>query len=328
MNRPSSNDNSRLGSAGFLGDSEAARHVTKLLPRLAASDAIVLLTGETGTGKSFVAGRIHRLGPRASDVFHTVNCAAIPDPLIESQLFGHERGAFTGALDSRQGAFEAAATGTLFLDEIGELSPAAQAKLLRVLDERRFERVGSNRSILVRARVIAATNRDLPAMVEAGQFRGDLFFRISVVTLCVPPARHRGDDLVLLSRHILDELAPRAGRCIHGFSSEALDVIRRHSWPGNVRELRNAIEHAIVVGECAYIQPDDFPASVVASKAEPASARDPLLVRLPPNLVALERLAIRAALRETGGNRTRAAALLGINRQTLYNKLADGQGPD
>jgi DNA-binding NtrC family response regulator/pSer/pThr/pTyr-binding forkhead associated (FHA) protein len=314
-----------IGSArSFLGQSPAAEHVAKLLPKLAASEASVLISGESGTGKTFVARLIHEAGPRAREPLRILNCAAIPETLLEAELFGHERGAFTGAVSSRAGAFEAAGTGTVLLDEIGELAATSQAKLLRVLEERRFERLGSNRTIALRARILCATNRDLAAMVEAGKFRADLFFRISVVNVHVPPLRERGDDVVLLANAVLEDLARTAGRRVRGFTEAALEVVRRHSWPGNVRELRNAIEHALVLGDEPAIAPGDLPDALRAASATPADAdADPDVVRLPANLAWLEARAIEAALRASGGNRTRAAALLGINRATLYKKRAE-----
>ena len=318
-----------IGSARvFSGESPAAKQLATLITRLAPSDASVLLTGETGSGKSFVARLLHESGPRAHEPFRVINCAAIPENLLESELFGHERGAFSGALASRVGAFESAGVGTLLLDEIGELPLASQAKLLRVLEERRFERVGSNREITLQARVICATNCDLAAMVEEGRFRRDLFFRVSVVTVRVPPLCERGDDLIALAERILGDLAPSAGRRIAGFSPAALDVIRRYSWPGNVRELRNALERAVVLGDDPRIEPGDLPEAIVAAAASrplvtPAAGEGGLTVRLPATLEWLETKAIEAALAATGGNRTRAAALLGIHRMTLFKKLRE-----
>ncbi|WP_394844026.1 sigma 54-interacting transcriptional regulator [Pendulispora brunnea] len=317
-----------VGSAhGFLGASPAAERLVRIIPKLAVSDAVVLLTGETGVGKTFVARLIHESGPRKDDPMRVINCAAIPDNLIESELFGHERGAFTGAVASRPGALEGAGRGTVLLDEIGELPLASQAKLLRVLEDRRFERLGSNRALTLQARVIAATNRDLEAMVAAGTFRSDLYFRISVVSALVPPLRARGDDLVLLAQQILADFAPSTGRRIDGFSPEALAAIRRYPWPGNVRELRNAIEHAVVLGDGPWIAPSDLPLAVNGLVEDDAPSQptsdDPYVVRLPGRLEDVEQRAIQAALLHTNGNRTKAAAILGINRQTLYNKMRD-----
>jgi DNA-binding NtrC family response regulator len=309
-----------IGSAlTFLGESPAALEVTRLVGRLAASDVTVLLEGETGTGKTFLARLIHESGPRAKSPLRIINCAAIPETLVEAELFGHERGAFTGATSARAGVLEAAGAGTVLLDELGELPLSSQAKILRVLEEKRFERVGSNRSIPLEARVMAATNRDLQQMVDAGTFRGDLYYRIAVVKLRVPPLRDRGEDLVLLAEQMLSDLAVSTGRRLQGFSQAALDAIRRYPWPGNVRELRNAVERALVIGEGAWIEADDLPEFVTS--VAPPQPSDASLVRLPANLEWLEQRAIEAALQATGGNQRRAALLLGINRVTLHRKL-------
>ncbi len=315
-----------LGSArSFLGDSEAARNVAKLAARLASSDVVVLLEGETGVGKTFLARIIHESGPRAKEPLRVLNCAAIPEALLESELFGHERGAFTGAATSKPGALEAAGRGTVLLDEVGELPLVSQAKLLRVLEDKRFERLGSNRAIPLEARVLAATNRDLGAMVEAGEFRADLFYRLAVVKLRVPALRERGDDLVLLAERILADLAASAGRRVRGFSAEATARIRAYSWPGNVRELRNAIERAVAIGEGATIEARDLPDSVLS--ATPVQPGEESLVRLPARLDWLEDRAIEAALKVTKGNHPRAAAILGINRATLHRKLKAAKEP-
>jgi DNA-binding NtrC family response regulator len=316
-----------LGSArSFLGDSAGAREVARLTQRLAASSALALLEGETGVGKTFVARLIHEASDRAGEPLRIINCAAIPDALLESELFGHERGAFTGANGKRAGAFESAGRGTVLLDEVGELPLASQAKLLRVLEEKRFERLGSNRPLTLEARVLTATNRDLEAMVADGAFRSDLFYRIAVVRLRIPPLRDRGDDLVVLAQKILADLAPSAARRVDRFSPAALAVVRRYPWPGNVRELKNAIERALVVGDGPSIEPFDLPETVHG--AAPPQPTDESLVRLPANLAWIEARAIEAALRSTGGNRQRAALILGINRVTLHRKLRSKDGQE
>jgi DNA-binding NtrC family response regulator len=322
-----------VGSAtDFLGTSEPARQVAALLPKLAASDATVLLLGESGVGKTFVARLIHEASRRVKAPLRVINCAAIPENLVESELFGHERGAFTGADAARAGAFESAGEGTVLLDEIGELPLSSQAKLLRVLEDKQFERIGSRRALPLRARVIAATNRDLKRLAEDGRFRNDLYFRVSVVTVRVPSLRERADDIALLADRILQDLAATAGRRVVGFSEPALAAIRAYPWPGNVRELRNAVEHALVLGESAHIMVSDLPepmrlAPEILGRPPNAASRsggEPMageVVTLPANLQWLEERAIEVALRVTRGNRTHAAALLGINRATLYKKF-------
>lgn len=313
-----------VGSArAFLGESAPAKQVMALLPKLAASDATVLLLGESGAGKTFVARLIHEAGPREREPLRVVNCAAIPENLVESALFGHERGAFTGADAARPGVFESAGRGTVLLDEVGELPPASQAKLLRVLEDRVFERVGSHKEIPLRARVITATNRDLTEAVKNGSFRSDLFFRISVVSVLVPPLRDRGDDITLLARRMLADLSASAGRRVTDFDADALKALHSYSWPGNVRELRNAIEHALVLGEDSVVRVSDLPPTIRAGLAVPSAPTADGSVKLPARLDWLEERAIEAALKACDGNRTRAAALLGINRVTLYKKLKE-----
>ena len=315
-----------VGSAqAFLGSSPGAEQVARLLERLARSDAMALITGETGVGKSFLARLIHEASPRKDRPFRVINCAAIPENLVEAELFGHEKGAFTGAAAAREGALEAAADGTLLLDEIGDLPLTSQAKLLRVLEEKQFERLGSNRTLRLRARVLAATNRDLKQMCEEQTFRSDLFFRISVVTVAVPSLKERKNDVAMLARRFLDDLAASAGRRVSGFSPAALAALEAYPWPGNVRELRNVIEHALVLGDTALIEPTDLPPAILTTAkvagATTKASPDGDTITLPVDLATLERRAIDSALRATGGNRTRAAALLGINRVTLYKKL-------
>jgi len=310
----------------------AMRPVIDFIDRVAPSDATVLLHGESGTGKDVVARAIHRQSARAKGPFVAINCAALPDSLIEAELFGHEKGAFTGALARRIGHFEAAHGGTLFLDEVAELSAGAQARLLRVLEDRQVQRLGATTLVPVDVRVIAATHQDLKQAVAERRFRQDLYFRLAVLVTVLPPLRERPDDAEPLARRFLDRLRGRAGRPVEGFSPRALEVLRRYSWPGNVRELRNAIERAVILGRTPLIEPDDLPADVVAGAAArveaPASTPPPAdtlavieTVSLPAPLAELERRAVLAAMRATGGNKTQAARLLGVDRVTLYSRL-------
>lgn len=321
-----------VGSAReFLGSSRSAENVATRIAKLARSDSTALILGESGTGKTFAARLIHESSARANEPLRILNCAAIPENLFEAELFGAERGAFSGAVAARIGAFEAVGKGTLVLDEIGELDAAGQAKLLQAIEEKRFERLGSNRTLRLEARVLAATNRDLGAMIEEGTFRRDLYFRISVVTLTVPPLRERAKDVTMLAERLLADLAPTAGRRVEGFSKAALEVLRAYDWPGNVRELRNVVEHALVMGDDRLIGPDDLPERLTAvGGASPPLPRDGSArsddarggtLRVPARLDWVEAQTIAAALEVTGGNRTKAAAILGINRVTLQNKL-------
>ncbi len=317
------------GLGALLGTSAAAQRVARLVARLATSDTSVLIEGETGTGKSFVARLIHQASARAGEPFRALNCAAIPESLLEAGLFGHEKGAFTGAVVARAGAFEDVGQGTLFLDEIGELSPGSQAKLLQVLEERRFERLGSNRTLRLGARVLAATNRDLDRHVRDGRFRSDLLFRFSVVRLRLPALRERPEDVPALARALLAELSARAGRRVEGVGPRAMATLQRYAWPGNVRELRNVLEHALVFCDGPVIDVGDLPEALRGEgRGEAAAAGDGACpVELPARLDWLERQAIDAALRATGGNMTRAAGVLGIARATLYRKINGAPRP-
>ena len=311
-----------IGSArAFLGSSAAARKLARRIPQLAASGDNVLLEGETGSGKSFVARLIHEHGPRAKESLRIINCAAIPETLIASELFGHERGAFTGASAFRMGALEEVGCGTLLLDEIGELPLSSQTKLLHVLEDRYFKRLGSNSPISFRARVICATNRDLEKMISVGEFREDLFFRISALCACIPALRERREDVLLLANHILRDLAASMGKRVEGFDRRALGAIARYAWPGNVRELRNAIGHALTFGAGRMIEVSDLP-PVIARTVNPPSISFHVTLPEDLDLARMDRRAIEAALATTHGNRSQAARLLGISRQTLYNRLA------
>ncbi len=311
-----------VGSArAFLGSSPAAEKIAQMLPKLASSDATVLLTGETGSGKTFVARLIHEASERAAEPLRVINCAAIPENLIESELFGHERGAFTGAVLSKAGAFESAGRGTLLLDEIGEMPLASQTKLLRVLEDKLFERVGSTKSIALTARVLVATNRDLESMVKEGVFRSDLYFRVSVLKVTIPPLRERIDDIPELAERILADLASSAGRRIRGFSPSAMDALKQYAWPGNVRELRNVIESSLALGDGPMIERADMPEPLRVKPQVATPSEQSFTIQIPAPLSLVEKQTIDAALRVTGGNRSRAAEILGISRVTLYNKL-------
>ncbi len=304
--------------SGLLGEHPSMKRVRELIARLAPLESTVLITGETGTGKELAARALHAGSPRADAPFVVVNCAAISEALVESELFGHEKGAFTGAESARRGAFESADGGTLFLDEIGELPLQIQAKLLRVLENGEVKRVGGDETRKVDVRVIAATNRNLNEMAEKGEFRKDLLFRINVVNVELPPLRERPSDIPLLARHFVREMGRRLGRRGMKISREAEQRLKSYSWPGNVRELRNVIERAVILSETNEVGPDDvFPqAGTVA--ASPGAAGNG--AEFPP-LVELEKRHILKALEVSGGNKKRAAELLGIDRSTLYAKL-------
>jgi len=310
-------------AARMVGTSAAMQRLQVFLERVAQHQATVLLFGESGTGKELAANLVHALSPRANGPFVAINCAAIPENLLESELFGHERGAFTGAVAQHDGVFARAHGGTLFLDEIGEMSLSTQASMLRVLETRRFCRVGGTQEIEVDVRVVAATHRDLRKMVAEGTFREDLFYRLSVIQTRLPPLRERVEDIPDLVRYFAEQLGEAMGRRILSIAPEALEILQRYRWPGNIRELRNVVERALVLGDGPTLEADDLPPELAA--AAPAGARATvqdraLLVR---PLAEIERDAILAALEATGGNKARAAALLGIDRTTLYRKLKD-----
>ena len=304
------------GEARILGDSEPIRALRELIERVAPSAASVLVLGESGTGKELVARAIHARSPRAARPFVVVHCGAIPENLVESELFGHERGAFTGAFATRRGLLETSAGGTCFLDEIAELTPPLQAKLLRALQERAVRRVGGNEAIPVDVRILAATNRDLHALVPTGEFRDDLYYRLNVVTIAVPPLRERGTDIPLLAQHFLEKFAAETGRSVKHLAPETLALLASYQWPGNVRELEHAIERAVALASSEALLPEDLPPHV---RQEPAPA--PRLPGTGMTLDEVKRWYIHKVLDETGGNKVRAAELLGINRRTLYRIL-------
>ena len=311
----------------LIGKSPEIAKVSEIIQQVAPTRATILIEGESGTGKEVVAGLLHHLSGRPAAKMVTVHCAALSPQLLESELFGHEKGAFTGAAQRRIGRFEQADGGTLFLDEIGEIDAATQIKLLRVLSERTIERVGSNTPLKVDVRVIAATNKNLREMVDRGDFREDLFFRLNVVKIEMPPLRTRREDIVLLANAFLQEFAKENDRPVKPLTDEALAKLISYSWPGNVRELRTAIEHGVVMSNDAVIDVRHLPqfllSQTVGSPQPPASAKNSLDAAGEFNLHALETNAIRAALATARGNRTQAAELLGVSRRTLQRKLKE-----
>ncbi|GHU61390.1 sigma-54-dependent Fis family transcriptional regulator [Spirochaetia bacterium] len=302
-----------LAGSGILGTSNAMRGVHEMLSQVAPSDATVLITGESGTGKELIAVEIHRLSKRVNASLVKVNCAAIPESLIESELFGHERGAFTGADKQRKGRFEMAHGGSLFLDEIGELSPQVQVKLLRFLQERELERVGGTATIKVDVRLITATNRNLEEEVASGRFREDLYYRLNVFPLQIPPLRERKSDIVLLADYFAEKYAEKNGKLIKRISTPAIDLLTSYSWPGNVRELENAIERAVILSKDQVIHSYDLPPSLqsaVSTNTEPTTTLLAALSRLEKELIV-------EALKITDGNMASAARQLGITERQM-----------
>jgi DNA-binding NtrC family response regulator len=314
----------RLGT--IVAASEAMRPVLELVRRVAPSPATVLIRGESGTGKELVARALHDLGERPAGPFTAINCAAIPEALLESELFGHVRGAFTSAAADRRGLFLEAGGGTLLLDELGELPASIQAKLLRALETRKIRPLGANREESFDARIVAATNRDLAADVAAGRFREDLYYRLAVIEVELPPLRARGNDVLLLAQRFIDAHAERAGKAVKRLSVAAAEALLRYRWPGNVRELDNAILRAVTLARGDEVVPGDLPPSVLREEAAaPPAAQDLLLpgddLATLPTLAAVEERYIRRVLDAVGGNRTVAARILGLDRKTLYRKL-------
>ncbi len=303
---------------GIIGESGRMQEVLALAKRVAPSDATVLIRGESGTGKELIARAIHFNSPRASGPLVNLNCAALPEQLLESELFGHEKGAFTGAIAQRKGRFEQADGGSIFLDEIGDLSPALQAKLLRVLQERQFERVGGSRTLSVNVRVLAATHRDLERAMREGAFREDLYYRLNVVTIQIPPLRERREDIPLLLDHFLRKFAEKNRRDVTGLTAAARDALLKYDYPGNVRELENVVERAVLLCRGRVIDLEDLPATVRPGQR---SAGAPLPKDLPGVLADIERQAIQSALERHGGVQTHAAAELGIGERVLRYKM-------
>ncbi|MFH0953849.1 MAG: sigma-54 dependent transcriptional regulator [Verrucomicrobiota bacterium] len=307
----------RFGLEQIVGQSIPMQEVFDTIRQVAPTRATVLIQGESGTGKELVAHAIHRLSAQAHGPFIPVHCAALSQNLLESELFGHEKGAFTGAVERRRGRFELADGGTLFLDEVAEIDPGTQVKILRVLEERKFERVGGQETVEVDVRLIAATNRDLKKLVEEGKFREDLFYRLYVVVIHIPPLRDRREDIPMLLQHFLQELLRENQKKIEGITPEALDILTSYPWPGNVRELRNVMERMVVLSRGDKLTVRDIPAGVRDS----AQHRGAALPRGGVSLEEAEKQLILNALQAHGGNRTQAAAQLGISRRTLHRKL-------
>ncbi len=307
----------KYGLDKIIGQSPPMQQVFDVIRQVAPTRATVLIHGESGTGKELAAHAIHHLSPRVNVNFIAVHCAALAENLLESELFGHEKGAFTGAFETKRGRFELADGGTLFLDEVGEIDTAAQVKLLRVLEERRFERVGGQRTIETDVRLLAATNRDLKQMVAEGSFREDLYYRLNVIQLRLPPLRERPGDIGLLLRHFLDDLSAQNNREVQGLDQEAMDILINYAWPGNVRELRNVIESMVVLSRGPTLTVDDIP-SAIRENAQPAASLKSVSEL---SLMDAEKQLIISALKTHNGNRTEAAKHLGVSRRTLHRKL-------
>jgi DNA-binding NtrC family response regulator len=314
---------SKYGFESIVGSSQALRSVLDVVAKVADSDSTVLITGESGTGKELIARAIHYNSRRAERMFVTVNCGAIPEELLESELFGHVRGAFTNAVSHREGRFALANDGTIFLDEIGDMSTNLQVKLLRVLQDRTFEPVGSSKTVSVNVRVIAATNQDLEQAIRERRFREDLFYRLNVIPIEAPPLRQRREDIPLLVRHFLERSSRARGRAPAGIANEALELLCTHDWPGNVRELENLIERLVTLGDEREIAAADLPANLRRASAPVLGA-----LRVPATGLSfrdvveeVEEQLIREALEHTHGNKNRAAQLLGLNRTTLLEKI-------
>ena len=309
---------SKFGLGNIVGESPVMKEIFDVVQQVAPTRATVLVLGESGTGKELIAKALHQLSPRAKQPFVTVHCAALSPTLLESELFGHERGAFTGAHERRIGRFEQAQGGTLFLDELGEIDATIQVKLLRFLGERTFERVGSNKTLTADVRLVAATNKHLEELVKAGKFREDLFFRLRVVEIELPPLRERTGDIPLLAQSFLREFAKENGKPVNDFTVDALEALLHYNWPGNVRELRTAIEHAVVLSRGERIALRDLPPSV---RREGAASEVKIFQGKDLTIKDAEKQLIVRALKETEGNRTRAAQKIGMSRRTFHRKL-------
>ena len=308
----------RRSFANIIGSSPEMRRIFDVVRQVAATKASVLITGESGTGKELIADAIHNLSNRKDKAFIKVHCAALSESLLESELFGHEKGSFTGALARKRGRFELAHLGTIFLDEIGEINPGVQIKILRVLQEKKFERVGGEETIEVDVRIISATNRDLKKEIADGRFREDLFYRLNVVNIHMPPLRERKEDIPLLASAFLKEFAEENGKKIDGIDTRARSALNTHDWPGNVRELRNCIESAVVLCKGSVITCDDLPPTIRSGAED-----NYIKISFGTNMADAEKEIIRGTLSHLRGNKSRAAETLGIGRKTLHRKIKE-----
>ena len=306
---------------GFIGSTPAVREIFRTVGKIAPTNSTVLITGETGVGKELIARAFHLGSPRKDAPFVKVHCAAIPETLVESELFGHEKGAFTGAVSSKPGRFELADGGTLFLDEVAEIPPPVQVKLLTALQDRAFERVGGVKTLKVDIRIIAAGNRDLEALVDEGKFRSDLFYRLNVVPISIPPLRERKDDIALQADHFLDKFRSSHGKQVDAIGPDIMAAFQGYNWPGNTRELENVIERLVLMSEAGHLDARDLPPAIrdAASEDRTGDLRESVedVARV------TEKRLIVQALEQSGGNRTRAAKTLGISRRTLYKKMKE-----
>ncbi len=309
----------RFDFSNIIGKSPAMKELFETLAMVAPTDATVLLLGESGTGKEIIANAIHQNSPRKDQAYIKVNCAALPETLLESELFGHEKGAFTGAQAKRKGRFELADGGTLFLDEIGEMSPATQAKILRVLQEKEFEAVGGTRTISVDVRIIAATHKDLETEVKEGRFREDLFYRLNVVPITIPPLRNKKEDIPLLAEHFLKMYTEKNNKDIKTFEPRVMDALVRYPWPGNVRELENIVERMVIMSRGDTIVVEDLPPDFKTLQ----NGEEERPIPTGSSLKEIEKEVILKTLERTKGNRTKAALVLGVTRKTLQNKIKE-----
>jgi two-component system, NtrC family, response regulator HydG len=311
----------RFDFANIIGRSRPMQDLLETVAMVAPTEATVLIQGESGTGKELIANAIHQNSPRGNHPFIKINCAALPETLLESELFGHEKGAFTGATGRRQGRFQLAHRGSILLDEIAEMSTATQSKVLRVLQEREFEPVGSSETVKVDTRIIAATNKNLQEEVKANRFREDLYYRINVVNVTVPALRERRDDIPLLVDFFLKRYAEKNRRHLKGVTPKAMDLLMRYDWPGNIRELENVVERAVIMGRGDFITPEELPGAL--KNLDPGDMEIRIEAPVGKSLKEMEKAMILRTLEEAGGNRTHAAQILGISRRTLQLKLKE-----